>query len=46
MEQDYYGYVYLILDQKENKVYVGQKKGKVENTTKYYGSGTILKKFI
>lgn len=42
--EDYYGFVYLILDQKTNKVYVGQKKGKTysEKSLRYFGSGTII----
>lgn len=44
MEQDYYGYVYLIYDQKEKKVYIGQTKLRVEKD--YYGSGTIIRRII
>lgn len=41
-EQDYYGYIYITLNQKHNKVYVGQKKGKIENSEDYFGSGTRI----
>jgi len=41
-QKDYYGYIYLTLDQKTGKVYVGQKKGLVEKTKNYYGSGSII----
>jgi hypothetical protein len=30
-QEDYYGYIYVAFDQKHNKVYVGQKKGKLKN---------------
>ncbi len=42
LTSEYYGYVYLTIDQKHNKVYVGRKKGKVERTKKYFGSGKII----
>jgi len=42
LTSEYYGYVYLIMDQKHNKVYVGQKKGLVEDSENYFGSGTII----
>lgn len=45
-EEMYYGYIYLILDQKYNKVYVGQKKGKIEKSLNYFGSGKIIKDII
>ncbi len=38
----YYGYVYVTIDLKYNKVYVGKKKGKPEKTKYYFGSGTII----
>lgn len=41
-KEDYYGYIYITLDQKHNKVYVGQKKGKIEDSKDYFGSGTII----
>jgi len=44
--QDYYGYVYLTVDQKHNKKYVGQKKGKVEKSKKYFGSGSHIQRII
>jgi group I intron endonuclease len=46
MSQEPYGYIYLILDQKENKVYIGQKKGLPENSKNYFGSGTIIRNII
>lgn len=45
-QEDYYGYIYIILDQKHNKVYVGQKKGRIENSKNYFGSGTIISNII
>lgn len=41
-QEDYYGYIYVTLDQKYNKLYVGQKKGKIEKSVNYYGSGAII----
>lgn len=43
---EYYGYVYCTFDQKENKVYIGQKSGDPKLSTNYFGSGTIIKKII
>jgi len=43
---NYYGYIYVTIDQKENKVYVGQKKGDPEKSLSYFGSGTIIKRII
>lgn len=43
---DYYGYVYLIYDQKYKKIYVGQKKGKIDKSLNYYGSGKIIQNII
>lgn len=45
-KEDYYGYIYITLDQRHNKIYVGQKKGKIEKSKDYFGSGTIIKKII
>ena len=45
-QNDYYGYVYITLDQKRNLAYVGQKKGLVEDTTDYFGSGTRIIRII
>jgi len=45
-QKDYYGYVYATLDQKYNLLYIGQKKGLVEKTKGYYGSGSIIKNKI
>lgn len=39
-----YGYVYVTIDQKENKVYVGQTTKEIEE--EYYGSGTIIRRII
>lgn len=44
--QNYYGYIYLIYDQKNNKIYIGQKKGKIEDSGDYFGSGTIIQNII
>jgi len=45
LTDDYYGYVYIILDQKHNLIYVGQRIGKVNSkkNLKYFGSGTRIK---
>jgi hypothetical protein len=45
-KDDYYGYIYITLDQRENKVYVGYKKGKIEKSKNYFGSGTIIRRII
>jgi len=37
-----YGYIYLIYDHFHNHCYIGQKKGLVEKTTDYFGSGKII----
>lgn len=44
--ESYYGYVYAIIDQKNNKIYIGQKKGKVEKSLNYFGSGKIISDII
>lgn len=44
--QNYYGYIYLIYDQKNKKIYIGQKKGKIEKSINYYGSGKKIKDII
>jgi hypothetical protein len=41
-DENYYGYVYLTYDQKENKIYIGHKTKKIEDTLDYFGSGTII----
>lgn len=46
METEYYGYIYITIDQKKNKVYVGQKKGKIEDSEDYFGSGKIIQAII
>jgi hypothetical protein len=43
MKQDYYGYIYIILDQKHNKVYVGQSTKRIEKSKNYFGSGKIIR---
>lgn len=45
-QKNYYGYVYLTLDQKENKIYIGQKKGLIEKTENYFGSGDIIRRIV
>jgi len=40
------GYVYLILDQINNKKYVGYKTGTPEESENYYGSGRIIKQKV
>lgn len=42
----YYGYVYLTLDQKYNKIYIGHKTGLIENSVNYYGSGKIIRRIL
>jgi len=42
----YHGYIYLTLDQKTNKIYIGQKSGKIENSTNYYGSGLTIQQIL
>jgi len=42
----YYGYIYLTLDQRNGKVYVGQKKGKIKDSLNYFGSGVTIKQII
>jgi hypothetical protein len=44
--KDYYGYVYLVQDNKTGLVYVGQKKGRVEDSKDYFGSGVIIRHII
>jgi len=46
LTSEYYGYVYVTFDQKYNLVYIGQKKGEVEKTTYYFGSGKRIKNII
>lgn len=57
-DENYYGYVYLTYDQKNNRIYIGCSKRKIENSKNYFGSGRwinfiikkrgtyFLKKFI
>ena len=46
MSQKYYGYIYLITDQKNKKIYIWQKVKLPEKSTWYYGSGTIIRDII
>jgi len=39
----YYGYVYLTIDQKHNKIYIGQSSKRVEESVNYFGSGKRIK---
>jgi len=41
-----YGYIYLIKDHLNNKIYVGRRKGLAENSKDYFGSGTIISRII
>jgi hypothetical protein len=41
-DDNYFGYVYLIYDQKHKLSYVGQKWGKIEDSLDYFGSGSII----
>lgn len=38
----YYGYIYKTINLVNNKIYVGKKKGSIEETESYLGSGKIL----
>jgi len=42
----YYGFIYITIDQKHNKVYIGQRKGKPTDrgNKNYFGSGVIISK--
>lgn len=42
--ENYYGYVYIIIDKKYNKIYVGHKKGLIEDSPNYYGSGKLIRR--
>jgi hypothetical protein len=44
--ENYYGYIYCIYDQKYKLVYIGKKKGKVEDSENYFGSGKIISNII
>lgn len=46
MAKEIFGYIYLIIDHLENKLYVGQKIGGPEKTKYYFGSGLIIKNII
>jgi hypothetical protein len=41
-DENYYGYIYLTYDQKNNLSYIGHKKAKIEKTKNYFGSGSII----
>ena len=41
-DDNYFGYIYLIYDQKHNKGYVGKRQAKIEDSENYYGSGKII----
>lgn len=44
---NYYGYIYLIKDQKTNKIYIGQCARITQHSiNNYYGSGKIIKRII
>jgi len=43
---EYYGYVYKITNLINGIIYIGQKKGKIEKTKNYYGSGNIISKAL
>jgi hypothetical protein len=42
----YYGYIYLIYDQKYKKVYIGKKEDDIEKSKNYYGSGFRIKRIL
>jgi hypothetical protein len=44
LEADYFGYIYLTYDQKNQMSYVGKRQRRIEETNDYYGSGTIISK--
>jgi hypothetical protein len=46
MNQKFYGYIYITLNQQTNKVYVGQKFGLPKDSINYLGSGLRLKNSI
>lgn len=43
---EYYGYIYCTVNLINGKVYIGQRKGKIESSKGYLGSGVILKKAL
>lgn len=42
-DENYYGYIYLTYDQKNNMGYIGYSTKKIEKSKKYFGSGIIIK---
>jgi len=42
----YYGYIYVIKDHLNNKIYIGKRKGHIEKSRNYFGGGKIIKKII
>jgi len=44
LTDDYFGYIYITLDQKHDLNYVGYKYGKVEDSEWYFGSGKVLQR--
>ncbi len=42
----YYGYIYKTTNLINGKIYIGQRKGNIEKSKGYYGSGIIFKKAI
>jgi hypothetical protein len=45
-DENYFGYIYLTYDQKNNKIYIGKKENRIEKTKDYFGSGFFIKKII
>lgn len=43
---NYFGYIYKITNMLNEKIYVGQKFKKIEESLDYYGSGRLIKKAI
>lgn len=46
MSEDYFGYVYKITNLINGKIYVGMRKGNINNFEKYWGSGILIKRAI
>ena len=44
--KEYHGYIYLTLDQKRNKIYIGQSTKRIEDSLDYFGSGKIIQRII
>ena len=45
-KEQYYGYIYKVTNLINGKIYVGQKKGLVNDSPKYYGSGLLIARAI